>query len=254
MYKERKKKEYYCKYVISAVGEFSFPKNGDIIGSENAIHSSQILDYEGYTSEKDTVAIIGGYESGIDAAWGLYKKWIPVHIFCPHKIDETSTSDPSQILSLYSNQRFREIQEHGNIHLTQQFITQIKKEERCYTLVWKDGYEYNFMQRPILATGFDSGLGFLWDYVGYRADNMPELNAFDELKKTQGIFIVGPQVRQDNLIFCFIYKFRLRFWIVALEIAKRLWKKIDYEWVQKTWEKQWFFLDDVWSCGDECAC
>jgi putative flavoprotein involved in K+ transport len=47
--------------------------------------------------------------------------------------------------------------------------------------------------------------------MSHRPDGMPEINRYDELKKTKNIFIVGPQVRQQETIFCFIYKFRLRF-------------------------------------------
>jgi uncharacterized protein YcgL (UPF0745 family) len=61
-------------------------------------------------------------------------------------------------------------------------------------------------------------------------------------------------VRQEDLIFCFIYKFRQRFWVIVLEIAQRLWKNIDYQQVKKSWIKQWFYLDDFSCCDNECIC
>ena len=35
----------------------------------------------------------------------------------------------------------------------------------------------------------------------------PLLTEDDESTRTPGLFLVGPQVRHDNLIFCFIYKY-----------------------------------------------
>ena len=44
----------------------------------------------------------------------------------------------------------------------------------------------------------------------------------DESTKTPGVFLVGPTVVQGELSFCFVYKFRQRFGIVADAIAKGL--------------------------------
>jgi len=245
--------EYYSQYIISAIGEFGRPSNGDIQGSENALHSSKISDYESYTSGNEIIPIIGGYESSVDTAWGLYKKWRKSHIFCPHEMDEITSSDPSQILSLYSLERLREMREHNAVEFSCDFITEIQKENNEYVFSWEKWERYNFSETPILATGFKTDLPFLWESVSYRTDGLPELTDVDELKETKNIFVVGPQVRQGELIFCFVYKYRLRFWVVALEIAQRLWKDINYYGLQESWEKQWFFLDDLGTCGDECV-
>jgi hypothetical protein len=52
--------------------------------------------------------------------------------------------------------------------------------------------------------------------------NSPRLNEHDESTKTPGLFLVGPAVRHGQLSFCFIYKFRQRFAIVAETIAREL--------------------------------
>jgi len=246
--------EYGCNYIVSAIWEFGFPFDGDIQGSEHGIHSSKIPNYDDYKTGTNRIPIIGWYESSVDAASGLHLKWRSLHIFSSGKMDEVTTSDPSEILSLYSLERLKNIQENGDIQFTQDSIAEIKKTDAWYILVWKSWSEYSFSKQPILATGFQSWFSFLKDKVSYRPDGQPDLNEVDELKKTDNIFVVGPQVRQGENIFCFVYKFRLRFWIVALEIAQRLWKDIDYYSFQEKWEKQWFFLDDLWACGDECIC
>jgi hypothetical protein len=50
----------------------------------------------------------------------------------------------------------------------------------------------------------------------------PKLTKCDESTICPGLFLCGPQVRQDDEIFCFIYKYRQRFAVVVNEIAKRL--------------------------------
>lgn len=249
------KAEYLCQYIISAIGEFWFPYDGDIVGSQHAIHSSKLWDYDSYVFENnDIIPIIWWYESSVDVASGLHKKWQSLHVFCWDKMDKITTSDPSEVLSLYSLERLNNIKEKGDIEFSYDYIKEIQKNQQKYTLTWKSGKTYTFTQQPILATGFQSRFDFCSDFVTYRPDGQPDLNSVDELKNTQDFFVVGPQVRQDQSIFCFIYKFRLRFWIVALEIAKRLGKNIDYHSIQSQWEKQGFFLNDLWGCWDECMC
>jgi hypothetical protein len=54
------------------------------------------------------------------------------------------------------------------------------------------------------------------------AEGAPLLNKLDESTTTPGLFLVGPAVRHGDLSFCFVYKFRQRFGIVADAIAKAL--------------------------------
>jgi len=54
------------------------------------------------------------------------------------------------------------------------------------------------------------------------AEGAPLLNKLDESTTTPGLFLVGPAVRHGDLSFCFVYKFRQRFGIVADAIAKGL--------------------------------
>jgi hypothetical protein len=45
------------------------------------------------------------------------------------------------------------------------------------------------------------------------------LTEADESSKTPGLFLIGPQVRQEDRIYCFIYKFRQRFAMLAQNLA-----------------------------------
>ena len=55
----------------------------------------------------------------------------------------------------------------------------------------------------------------------------------------------------ENLIFCFIYKYRLRFGVVANAIGKRL--GLDTSELEK-YREEGLYLDDLSCCGDECTC
>merc|ERR1719258_680445 len=54
------------------------------------------------------------------------------------------------------------------------------------------------------------------------AEGSPLLTLQDESTKTPGLFLVGPAVRHGELSFCFVYKFRQRFGVVADAIARGL--------------------------------
>ena len=66
------------------------------------------------------------------------------------------------------------------------------------------------------------------------------------------LFLVGPSVRHDDLIFCFIYKYRQRFAVVAKAIADRL--GLETEEFEKTYRRWGMFLDDFECCGEQCVC
>ena len=53
--------------VIWASGEFSHAKMANFTGAEHCVHSSSFKSWQDYPSED--ALIIGGYESGIDAAF-----------------------------------------------------------------------------------------------------------------------------------------------------------------------------------------
>ena len=86
-------------------------------------------------------------------------------------------------------------------------------------------------------------------------DGYPVINDFDESTITKNLFLVGPQVKHGNALFCFIYKYRQRFAIVAQEIAER--EKISSEIVDPVineYQSQNFYLKDLSCCDNECVC
>ncbi len=83
------------------------------------------------------------------------------------------------------------------------------------------------------------------------ADSSPLLNESDESTKTPGLFLVGPAVRQENKSFCFVYKFRQRFAIVADAIARGLGYDVS-DAIEFCFEAN-MYLDDLSDCTSACS-
>ena len=58
-------------------------------------------------------------------------------------------------------------------------------------------------------------------------------------------------MRHDKHVFCFIYKYRQRFAVVAKAIATSLGLPAEGLEVYRTWG---MYLDDLSVCGEDCAC
>ena len=82
-------------------------------------------------------------------------------------------------------------------------------------------------------------------------EGSPLLNEFDESTKAPGLFLVGPSVRHGDLSFCFVYKFRQRFGIVADAIARGLGR--ENEAAREACRDMNMFLDDFECCKAACG-
>ena len=105
--------------------------------------------------------------------------------------------------------------------------------------------------QPILASGFLGSHGLVIELFERRDDGFPVLNEHDESTLVPGLFLCGPAVRHGDHIFCFIFKFRMRFAVVAKAIADSLGlpaKRL------KAYRRWGMYLDDLSCCGEECKC
>ena len=82
-------------------------------------------------------------------------------------------------------------------------------------------------------------------------EGSPLLTTRDESTKTPGLFLVGPAVRHKELSFCFVYKFRQRFGIVADTIAQGLGHSTER--AVDECRKMNMFLDDFTCCQAACG-
>jgi hypothetical protein len=84
-----------------------------------------------------------------------------------------------------------------------------------------------------------------------RKDGFPLLSSNDESTIVPRVFLCGPAVRHDNHVFCFIYKYRQRFAVVAKAIATSLGLPAEE---LETYRKWGMYLDDLSCCGEDCVC
>lgn len=239
-----------AKNVIWAAGEYQYPQLAGFEGSDQCRHTATIPSYD--KLEGDNFVIIGGYESGVDAAYHLAKRGKTVHLFDRGFPWESDSSDPSIALSTYSLERMREdiFCEHVKLYPGTE-VTSVAREGNGYVVHTLDGDQFQTEVPPLLAGGFVGSHKLVAHMFESRDDGYPYLNEDDESTLVSGLFLCGPAVRHDNHVFCFIYKFRQRFAVVAKAVANYL--DLPAAGLEKY--RYWgMYLDDLSICGEECLC
>lgn len=243
-------KPFRAKHVVWAAGEFQYPRTSGFPGSEHCLHTATIESYESLAG--NDWLVIGGYESGIDAAFHLASYDRRVKLFdkrCPWKSD---SSDPSVALSTYSLERMSEpfFSEFVEL-LPHSPVQRVVKYDDAYEVRLVDGRHFLTKRQPILASGFAGSVRLVHEHFELREDGFPLLSLHDESTLTPGLFLCGPSVRHDHHVFCFIFKYRQRFAVVAKQIATRLGLPAEDLEIYRKWG---MYLDDLSCCGEECAC
>ena len=237
------------KNVIWAAGEYQYPLEATFEGSEFCRHTATVEAYAGL--DGDDYVIIGGYESGIDAAYHLAANGSSVRVFdgaCPWGAE---TSDPSVALSTYSFERMESQAFSDRVELFPNTkIKAVDYDGDLYTITTNSGDTHVTKTQPLLAVGFSGGHHFVSHLFEKRDDGFPLLNEHDGSTIFNGMYLCGPSVRHDGHIFCFIFKYRQRFGIVARSIAESLGLPTDeFVAAYRSWG---MFLDDLSCCGQEC--
>ena len=241
---------YKSDNVIWAAGEYQYPNDKPFDGAEECIHNSQVNSWK--SLKGDYFVVIGAYESGIDAAYQLSALGKKVTVLDAGDELGNEESDSSYSLSPFTRDRFAENESNIEV-IANARVVSVRKKNSVYTLHLANGENIVCDTQPILATGFVSSLSLvssLFDETG----GYIQLTDDDESTKTSGLFLVGPQVRHGGAIFCFIYKYRQRFAIVAETIANRLGKESEAEEVVNEYKMMNFYLKDLSCCDDECVC
>ena len=238
-----------AKHVIWAAGEFQYPRLRGFSGSEFCRHTASVASYQDLPGEE--FIIIGGYESGVDAAYHLAYCDKRVQLFdagCPWK-DESS--DPSIALSTYSLERMREDWFEKQVELFAHTpVASVLQVDGGFKVKAIDGRVFGTKVPPLLAGGFDGSHKLVADLFEQREDGFPVLSEHDESTVASGLFLCGPAVRHENHVFCFIYKYRQRFAVVAKAIATSLGLPAAE---LETYRRWGMYLDDLSCCGEECA-
>ncbi|NJM37718.1 MAG: NAD(P)-binding domain-containing protein [Akkermansiaceae bacterium] len=244
-----------AKMVVWAAGQFFYPKQLDFTGSEVCLHSSKISDWSALEGEDFT--IIGGYESGIDAAVNLCELGKNVRLLSRGEPWQVDAADPSRSLSPRTLDRIRNILKNRKRHGELEFIRnadirKVEKEAHWWVLYDQDDLPMVSRTRPILANGYAGSLGLVAEHFERVDGNFVFSESCDESTITPGIFYSGPELTHRSSMFCFIYKFRSRFGLIAREIAARLGIP-DAEEQLSTYRAAGFMNEDL-DCCTSCQC
>ena len=114
---------------------------------------------------------------------------------------------------------------------------------------------------PVLCTGFEGSVkasvaSKLFEFADESAKGClagaPLLTDEDESTKCPGVFLAGPSVvHGESLSFCFVYKFRQRFGLVADAICRGLGRDTQSA-VQEARSSN-MYLDDLACCEGVCG-
>ncbi|MGQ9658488.1 MAG: NAD(P)/FAD-dependent oxidoreductase [Fimbriimonadales bacterium] len=239
-----------CKALIWAGGEFQYPNTAPFPGAEHAIHIAHLNDYTPLKGQR--VVIIGGYESGFDVA-----SWVLAHGGEAVVIDgrapwEIRTSDSSYSLSPFTRDRIAPYLGSKRLRLIASYVETVERIQGTYRILTQEGSVFTTKQSPILCTGFRGSVrAHLEPYFEWE-EGYPVLTDRDESTLYRNLFLVGPTVRHGSALFCFIYKFRQRFPVVASTLARRFRigdPRALYEYAAGN-----MWLEDLSCCDNDCAC
>ena len=241
-----------ARHVIWAGGEFQYPERNSFAGAECCCHSAEVGTWK--ELEGDRFTVIGGFESAADATVSLAQLEKNVTVLARTATWKSDAPDPSIALSPYTRERLEWAHTTGFVDLVEDVeVTSVHEDSDAWVVRAADGREWASETRPILATGFAGSLGHL--------DGMIECDEFgvlvvteeaDESTLVPGLFIAGPMVHHRGVSFCFIYKFRQRFAVIANAIAQRL--GIDTTEAVADRRAVGMYLDDLSCCAESCAC
>ncbi|MFJ5621517.1 NAD(P)/FAD-dependent oxidoreductase [Peribacillus loiseleuriae] len=239
---------FYASSIIIACGEYHFPKKT----FSHGIHYCEVSTWKDFSGDQ---LIIGGGESAADAAFHLAERGNKVDVYYPadawydHQVDPSRTLSPFTLERLNAQSVAKFVQEHPA-----KKVTEIK-QNACgsYQVFFEDGECVETNSEPILCTGFNSGALQFGHLFEWSDEGVPLLTEKDESTTHPSVYLIGPNVRQKNTIFCFIYKFRQRFAVIADDIIFHHNLPRDNQLFQK-YKQASMYLDDLSCCEADCQC
>ncbi len=245
------KGEFKSNFVIWAAGEYQYPEKNAFEGSDLCTHYSEIDSFSEINGLEHIV--IGAYESGFDAVYNLIREKKIVTLLDDANYLDLINSDSSYSLSPFTRDRVEYITDLYDYY-TATKVESVELEDDSYIVKTANGHVFSSAQKPINCTGFASSLTLVKELFEFE-DKYPLLTEFDESTRISNLFLVGPQVKHRTALFCFIYKYRQRFAIVAERIAKKTGIPDDMiENVLKDYKDNNFYLQDLSCCDDKCVC
>ena len=236
-----------AQFLVWSAGEFQYPKNNSFPGSKHCIHNSLITNWD--EIQGDEFFVVGGYESGMDAAINLAERNRRVIIIDKENLLESEDIDPSRTISPYTKDRLRRVNSKNTIEFHIGRVIKVEKNQNEF-VIYTERKKIRSKTKPILATGFTGSLSLIKGLF-YWKEGKAQLNTYDESTKTPGLYVTGPLLQQHDMIFCFIYKFQQRFAVVANHIGIKLSKDVS---VIEEYRKEGMYLENLNSVKDKCTC
>jgi putative flavoprotein involved in K+ transport len=240
-----------ARSVVWAAGEAQYPRTGGVPGAEHAVPTVTVRRWDEHPG--DDVVVVGGYESGIDAAVQLVERGRRVTVLDREEPWAVLDADPSRTLSPYTQGRLRRAHATGQLSLEAdvEVVAIEPTGRRGFTVRAADGRHWRADGPPLLAIGFEGSLTVVRDRFTFDEHGRVQVTEeADESTVVPGLFLAGPALAHRDAIFCFVYKFRQRSGVVARAIGDRL--GVDTAPLEALREHG-FLLDDL-SCCDDCAC
>jgi len=243
---------YDADIVIWATGEYQFPNLDVFTGIEHCLHNSRVGTWNNIKGKE--IVVIGGQESGIDAAVNLINLGKNVTVISKKEMNQKKIADPSLTLSPFTWERLNNSLETDRLQFKEKVeVIEVLKDGETFKILLSDGSLIESSEQPILATGFKSGALQVQEMFEWMDNGKPKLTDYDESTITKNLFLIGPSVQHKKVIFCFIYKFRQRFAIVAKEIVERF--NLDHNSrIFNYYKQHQMLLDDLTCCEVECEC
>ncbi|TDM32132.1 hypothetical protein ETI03_00105 [Macrococcoides canis] len=231
--------------VILACGEFNAPKRLFDYG----IPYSDVTTWQDIEGER---IIIGSGESAMDALINLNRQGERVLLIHPDEKLLLDHHDPSQTISPYTKERLLTLNSNLIRVMNNRRAESIDMDNERFKVVLDNGETIMSKNEPIVCTGFHT-VPPVFQHLFEMKDGLAQLTAVDQSTKHNNIYLCGPGVRQSDVIFCFIYKFRQRFLVVLEDILIREGFEID-ESVKQDYIRQNMYLTDLTCCNAECQC
>lgn len=238
-----------ARAVVWAVGEFATPRRDPFPTADLAVHTADIAAYAKLDGARHVV--IGGFESGADAAVHLAAAGREVVVLDRGGRWDERDSDPSRVLSPFTLDRLEIAMQTGLVELVGGVdVAAVETDHGGFAVLAADGRRWTCDGQPILATGFASGLGPV-QHLFDRDEHGVVLDDGDASTLVPGLHLAGPEVAHEGLVFCFLYKFRQRFAVVARAIGEQL--GLDTEPLE-AYRAAGMYLDDLSCCDATCDC
>jgi putative flavoprotein involved in K+ transport len=238
-----------ARTVVWAAGEMQYPDPGSFPGAASCRQTITVPRWTDVPGQH--LVVIGGYESGIDAAIRLIEDGRDVVVLDRAAPWTSEDPDPSRSLSPYTHGRLRRAHATGRLELVGDAPVRRVVTHNGGASVHTDSDEvFGCDGVPLLATGFAGSLELVRDRFAFDDGRVVVTEAGDESTVLPGLFLAGPMLAHRGAIFCFVYKFRQRAGVVARAIGERLERDTT---PLKVLREVGFMLEDL-SCCDDCAC